>query len=92
MKKRCAYCGEMILKSAKECEHCGRVFPKSETNNRPRATGIQKWEKGVPSWVVYGTIVLGIFLIALMYYQAVERLSDPIEKPAATPINDADAR
>ena len=92
MKKRCAYCGEMILKSAKECEHCGRIFSQPNATKQSRATGIEKWEKGVPSWVIYATIVIGILLIGLMYYQAVERLSDPTDPPTATAPNGDDSQ
>lgn len=81
MKKRCAYCGEMIQASSIECEHCGKALRRPEANAAPRATGLQKWQKGVPSWMVYGAILFGVLFIFLMYYQVSQRLAEPAEKP-----------
>jgi len=85
MKKRCAYCGEMIQASANDCEHCGKVLRRSEAETAPRKTGLQKWEKGVPSWMIYGAVLFGILFVVLMYYQASQRLSEPDPKPARQP-------
>ena len=85
MKKRCPYCGQMIQTTAQECEHCGKSLEgKQDTNNRK--VGIEKWEKGVPSWLMGIVIVGGLFLVALMIYQGCQRISEPPEQdPPAAP-------
>ena len=91
MKKRCAYCGEMIQASAIDCEHCGKVLRRTGSEAAPRATGLQKWQKGVPSWMIYGAVLFGILFILLMYYQVWERLAEPAAKPIETKPLDKDA-
>jgi cytoskeletal protein RodZ len=86
MKKRCAYCGEMIQTSAAECPHCGRTLRRLDADIAERKTGLQKWEKGVPSWMVYGVVVLGILFVVLMYYQAAQRIAEPEKKPTEPPV------
>ena len=81
MKKRCAYCAELIQASANECEHCGKVLRRNQTETTSRKTGIEKWQKGVPSWMIYAAVAFGLLIIFLMYYQASQRLADPTEKP-----------
>ncbi len=81
MKKRCAFCAELIQASASECEHCGKVLRRNQTDTTPRKTGLEKWQKGVPSWMIYAAVAFGLLIIFLMYYQASQRLADPSKKP-----------
>ncbi|MCH2182430.1 MAG: hypothetical protein MK108_10535 [Mariniblastus sp.] len=85
MKKRCPFCGVMIDAAAIECEHCGKVLRRNEADAAPRAVGLQKWEKGVPSWMIYGAVLFGVLFVVLMYYQASQRISEKNKEPADRP-------